>query len=327
MKIFFSHSSREKPLVREIMGYLPESISMWLDENNINVGVSIPAALKVAIEVESNIIVLIVSEEAVVSEWVLEELKWALDKEQETGVSIILPIVIDKNAWDKIHIEAFKNRKYLYLPDYEKESIKNLSSKLERAIFDWMVTYMKAPPSVPNRLNGPNINATLTHGHLNSIRKFTGSSTAPQKNLMLTFGDEKEPDEKNKMNFGRPCMVLKLANSGSDIEIEEVNIIFGKSTNGVGFLSDADSLSLNSLEFEHKEAMNRFLLRCNHVKEITIDAEIIFEQIINRGIEGIEVIDILGGTYAVSKDEIQTANAYFKKYFKIDGLSTLFKTS
>ena len=88
---------------------------------------------------------------------------------------------------------------------------------------------------------------------------------------------------------------------------------------------DANAIVLNSLEYENKPPMGKFLLKNNHKKEISITGEVIFEQIIHRGIKEIEIIDVLGNRYNLSKDEIINANNYFKKYFEIDGLNTLYK--
>ncbi len=127
------------------------------------------------------------------------------------------------------------------------------------------------------------------------------------------------------MNLGQPCIILELLNSGADVEIEIVNLIFGDTTESIGVFKDANAVTLNSLGYENKPPMGKFLLKNNHTKEISITGEVIFEQIIHRGIKEIEIIDVLGNKYNLSKDEIINANNYFKKYFEIDGLNTLYK--
>jgi hypothetical protein len=38
MQIFLSHSSRQKPLVREVMRNLPEYLGLWIDEQKLLFG-------------------------------------------------------------------------------------------------------------------------------------------------------------------------------------------------------------------------------------------------------------------------------------------------
>jgi len=46
MKIFFSHSSRDKPLVREIQKSLPEHIKSWIDEKELLIGDDLKDSIK-----------------------------------------------------------------------------------------------------------------------------------------------------------------------------------------------------------------------------------------------------------------------------------------
>ena len=50
MRIFFSHSSGQKPLVREIRKILPDHINTWIDEDKLLIGDSIEQSLENAIK-------------------------------------------------------------------------------------------------------------------------------------------------------------------------------------------------------------------------------------------------------------------------------------
>ena len=50
MKVFLSHSSRDKALVREIRSHLPEHVTTWLDEEELLVGQDLKISIKSAIE-------------------------------------------------------------------------------------------------------------------------------------------------------------------------------------------------------------------------------------------------------------------------------------
>lgn len=76
MKIFFSHSSRDKALLRELRGYLPPWISSWIDEDELLFGSGLDASLKRAIDEEADYVVLFLGHEALNSKWVKREVDW-----------------------------------------------------------------------------------------------------------------------------------------------------------------------------------------------------------------------------------------------------------
>lgn len=57
MKIFLSHSSKHKPLVREIKSYLPEHLNLWLDEKELLIGDDISSSIKEVIEADTDFVV------------------------------------------------------------------------------------------------------------------------------------------------------------------------------------------------------------------------------------------------------------------------------
>lgn len=61
MRIFLSHSSRQKPLVREVKKYLPEHINEWIDEKDLLVGDEIDA--------DADFVILFIDSYAVESAW------------------------------------------------------------------------------------------------------------------------------------------------------------------------------------------------------------------------------------------------------------------
>ena len=135
MNVFFSHNSRQKPLVRELMQYLPTHVRTWLDENQLLVGDDLEIRIKDAIEVESDYLIIFIDDYSVKSEWVLRELSWALKREWEEQRNFVIPIVLEKGAWELIKSHEIGNKLYIELTDYSESSIKSLADKLTSQLF------------------------------------------------------------------------------------------------------------------------------------------------------------------------------------------------
>jgi hypothetical protein len=67
--VFFNHSSRDKPVVRELAARLKrDGVRVWLDEEQIKLGDSVPAKIEERLE-ESRVLVLCMSANAFGSDW------------------------------------------------------------------------------------------------------------------------------------------------------------------------------------------------------------------------------------------------------------------
>jgi hypothetical protein len=87
--VFISHSSVDKPTVREIEKLLKPHANTWFDENNIKVGDSISAAIDNGLE-NCDAIILCFSENTNSSNWVRREYSYAMHE----GIRI-LPVRLD----------------------------------------------------------------------------------------------------------------------------------------------------------------------------------------------------------------------------------------
>lgn len=143
MKIFFSHSSRDKPLIREIRSNLPKRIKGWLDEIEMIGGDSIEDNLKKAITDEADLLVIFLSMEAVESEWVKKELNWALKHEAKIGHEFVIPVLLEKSAWERVEPVKFRTRKYLECTDFTENGVKAFSSHLSDHLFAWLDRYLE----------------------------------------------------------------------------------------------------------------------------------------------------------------------------------------
>lgn len=92
---FISHSTKDKPFVRKLASDLVASgIKVWLDEQNILVGDSIPEKIAQGLA-ESDFFLIVVSENSVNSAWVKRELNSAIVHEIERRKVTVLPIKLD----------------------------------------------------------------------------------------------------------------------------------------------------------------------------------------------------------------------------------------
>lgn len=96
LKVFLSHSSKDKAFTRKLASRLGEyDIKFWLNEAEINIGDSLMLRISSAIE-ETDYIAVILSHESVNSRWVQVELQMAMNRELSDNQIRVLPILIEK---------------------------------------------------------------------------------------------------------------------------------------------------------------------------------------------------------------------------------------
>jgi hypothetical protein len=92
---FLSHSSQDKPFIRQLAGDLTANgIEVWLDEQRIRVGDSIPEKIAQGL-VGSDFFLIAVSQHSINSPWVAKELNNALVTEMQRRRVHILPLRLD----------------------------------------------------------------------------------------------------------------------------------------------------------------------------------------------------------------------------------------
>jgi len=92
MKVFISHSSKDKKFVRTLKDCLNEnSIDTWLDEDQLDLGDSLINKLENALNTSSHLVI-VLSPASVESDWVKYELKKALSNQRTGLIQKIIPI-------------------------------------------------------------------------------------------------------------------------------------------------------------------------------------------------------------------------------------------
>jgi len=105
---FLSHSSKDKSFIRQLAADLTShGVAVWLDEQRIRVGDSIPEQVAQGLA-ESDYFVVAISANSVQSEWVKKELNNALVHEVERRQVHVLPIRLDESPMP----ESIRDKKY-----------------------------------------------------------------------------------------------------------------------------------------------------------------------------------------------------------------------
>lgn len=138
MKIFLSHQSRDKALVREFSQHLPDFLAKWIDEDSLSWGDSLKTSLNSAIKIESDFLIVFIAESTLESDWVRQELEWALEREASMGRAFILPILLGDVDITSLPSEL-SDRLGLKLHDYSKLSVESLAKNATERLFKLVV--------------------------------------------------------------------------------------------------------------------------------------------------------------------------------------------
>lgn len=138
MRIFLSHRSRDKALVREFRGMLPNFLSTWLDEDSLSWGDSFPTELRTTIQSGVDFLIIFLDKDALNSKWVRQELEWAMQRERELKRTFILPILLEEVSPE--HYPAgFSERLFLRLSDFSHAAVEALAKRATMKLFQLVV--------------------------------------------------------------------------------------------------------------------------------------------------------------------------------------------
>ncbi len=140
IKLFVSHSSRQKLFVREIEKRLPGSVDLWGDEKELTFEHDVESKLEQAIGSECDLFLLVVEHNANRSLWVRQEIAWALEREKRRDERILIPVVLDKIAWDELEGEELQKRKYLSVSNFDEATLAAFVRSLISELLAWSCT-------------------------------------------------------------------------------------------------------------------------------------------------------------------------------------------
>ena len=138
MKLFMSHSSRQKLFVKELRKYLPEFLNLWIDEKELLIGENFGDTIQKTIQNDIDFLILILDSYAINSKWVIQEYKWGLEREKELGRTFVLPIVLDRDILDDTITFDIQTKKYIHCFEFTDANIKMAANNLINELFAWV---------------------------------------------------------------------------------------------------------------------------------------------------------------------------------------------
>lgn len=147
MRVFLSHSSRIKPLVREVRAHLPEHVNTWIDEKDLIAGDMLERRIRNAIQSDCDFLVVFLDDNVIKSDWVARELEWAREEERRLGRPFIIPVLIDEAELGDL--SWLRERTFLRCHGYTEGDIGRLASELSSALFGWLsrdIERLRHPP-------------------------------------------------------------------------------------------------------------------------------------------------------------------------------------
>jgi hypothetical protein len=109
-RIFLSYSTKDRQIADELVQALSNrEIGVWMDQAEIAIGDRLTENIKRAIDAVDYVVVLF-SENALESAWVMRELEIAMDYERENNCVKVLPIIIDQSKLPEVLFDRLHSR-------------------------------------------------------------------------------------------------------------------------------------------------------------------------------------------------------------------------
>ncbi len=199
MRIFLSHRSRDKALVREFRDLLPRFLDTWLDEDSLSWGNTFPAELRSSIQSGVDFLIIFLDNEALKSEWIKRELEWAIKREKELNRTFILPILLEEVSSENLP-SGFSERLSIRLIDFHRASVESLAKKATLQLFQLGVESMAGLQlELPHRESLSKIRDQLSAGQArllgHIIRQSKGGSEVAQPEIEKAVGRSQSSSE------------------------------------------------------------------------------------------------------------------------------------
>lgn len=244
MKIFMSHSSRQKLFVKELRKYLPEHIDLWIDEKQLLIGDDFGVTIKKTIEEEVDFLILVIDNNSIESDWVIREFNWGLKKETEIGRTFVLPILLEKEAWSKLTDEKIKKRQYIHCYEFTDTAIKAASTELINELFALVCKQLQGNEN-PNQKNS-------TVKLLEDADSFTANVAEKIRFLVYPYR------QKNPLDLINLLDMLKEQSYLTDLSIFEFNSLIvrlQKLNLLTGIVSDGENIWVQQEHHDWKKAI------------------------------------------------------------------------
>ena len=210
--VFLSHSSRDKPFVRNLAAHLRQhpELTVWFDETAIAPGSNIVTQISAGLD--SEFVLFILSPDSVNSRWVAEEWSDAFWQQTNEG-RIKLATVLYRDCPIP---RLLRNKKYFDLRANHPEGFRQIAT--------WLLTQQPAPPPRINPLPtrpplfiGREADLAFLHTHLQPgvVLGLSGMPGRGKTTLALEFAHVYQTDF--EFVYWLPCQSGSLASISSDL--------------------------------------------------------------------------------------------------------------
>lgn len=145
MRIFLSHATVDKPLVRQLGERLPSHVRPWLDMDDLYAGHLLKDEIRRAILDENDYFIVFMSAASLASDWVQREVQWALERERDLRRTFVVPVLLPGAPMAPPEASAMKvlwQRLYITWQGAGARAASRAADELARHLFalvsDWM---------------------------------------------------------------------------------------------------------------------------------------------------------------------------------------------
>lgn len=163
MRIFLSHASESKPLVRRLTETLPSHVSIWLDRDMMGPGHRFGPRIEAAIRRECDFVLVFIDEHALGSDWVQRETALALQRQTDLQRTFVLPVLLyDLHA--RMGELGLDPQELLYLDatDHSDAGIAQTGRTLSDELFKHCSTLIESLRNADRRLYLEQLSSELT---------------------------------------------------------------------------------------------------------------------------------------------------------------------
>jgi TIR domain len=136
VKIFLSHASEAKPLVRRLTASLPRHVEIWLDADELRLGQKFAQHIERGIRLESDFVVAFIDRHALDSPWVKREVALALKRGLDLRRGFVIPVLLEDVA-ERLGELGLASDQFIYLDarDQSDAGVAGSARLLEAELF------------------------------------------------------------------------------------------------------------------------------------------------------------------------------------------------
>lgn len=151
IRVFFSYSRADSATVNAIRRSIAAPLSVWIDHQAIDAGQWFPERIEAAIKRECHFFAVFLSPSSAASEWVAEEVRWALEREAmmrsalpaalRTEIPFVIPLAL-QSGLDPSLIPPSLRQHNVFVPKDAVSPVAEVCEKLTASAFQYAARYL-----------------------------------------------------------------------------------------------------------------------------------------------------------------------------------------